>query len=139
MAQHLDADFAEAVVGVVAEHLADWLASDPDAAAERLVDQTQFQSLQVRNGKIELELAPAHEIVVGWVMAARTMLQDAPNYSETSMEFGDRETGERFAFTVQRVGKQTLRVRPSAFRAAGRTPTFQLEAVSCAVRPALSA
>jgi hypothetical protein len=39
--------------------------------------------------------------------AARALLDNAPNCSETSMEFFDRGRGERYAFMVQRVGKLT--------------------------------
>jgi hypothetical protein len=77
------------------------------AAAEALVDKTRLIRMQARNGKVELDLAVAREISALWVQTARTMLQDAPNYSETSMEFPDREAGVRYAFTVQRVGKLT--------------------------------
>ncbi|GAA3417684.1 hypothetical protein [Streptosporangium vulgare] len=42
--------------------------------------------------------------LVGW---ARNMLGDAPNYVEQSFTFTDREVGERFTITVQRVGNLT--------------------------------
>jgi hypothetical protein len=56
-----------------------------------------------------MEIEPAREMVAQWVGAARAMLGDAPNYSETpiEMEVKVAESPERFAFVLQRVGKLT--------------------------------
>jgi hypothetical protein len=62
---------------------------------------------------------PARELVAHWVAAARAMLGDAPNYSETEIDFGREDppgyemeiklAGEldRYVFRVQRRGKLT--------------------------------
>jgi hypothetical protein len=46
-------------------------------------------------------------LVAQWVLASRGLLGSAENYVEIAMEFPDRARGERYAFTVQRVGKLT--------------------------------
>lgn len=87
-----------------------------EAAAQQWIkkqlDQTGIKSMDFRNG-LTMELEPAREMVALWVGAARTMLDDAPNYTETpiekpiEMEVKVAESPERFAFTLQRVGKLT--------------------------------
>lgn len=87
-----------------------------DEAAQALVDQTRMKGMSVQDGAATLELEPAHELVVAWVAAARTMLGDAPNYSETRIDFPTAKAEmevklageyERFVFTLQRAGKVT--------------------------------
>jgi hypothetical protein len=58
---------------------------------------------------MSMELEPAREMVAHWVGAARGMLGDAENYSETPVEMVVKvaESPETFAFTLQRVGKVT--------------------------------
>lgn len=95
------------------------LAVFDDAAIERMaqyyVDDTHVRSMEFRNGA-ELELVPAQDMVAVWVATARTMLGDAPNYSETRVDFPAEKVemelklaGEvdRYVFTVQRAGKLT--------------------------------
>ncbi|MCW2895671.1 MAG: hypothetical protein JWO75_5160 [Actinomycetia bacterium] len=83
-----------------------------DAAAERWInkqlDETGLKSMDFRNG-MTMDIEPAREMVAQWVGAARAMLGDAPNYSETPIEMVVKvaEDPERFAFTLQRVGKLT--------------------------------
>ncbi|MBY8341840.1 hypothetical protein JYK17_17570 [Streptomyces sp. KC 17012] len=75
---------------------------------QKQLDETGLRSMDFRNGAT-MELEPARELVAYWVGAARAMLGDAENYSETpvSMEVKVAEDPERFAFTLQRVGKIT--------------------------------
>jgi len=83
-----------------------------EASAERWVQkqlkETGLKAMDFRNG-MAMEIEPAREMVAHWVGAARAMLGDAPNYSETpiEMEVKVAEAPERFAFTLQRVGKLT--------------------------------
>ncbi|MEU2510525.1 hypothetical protein [Streptomyces syringium] len=83
-----------------------------DEARERWIqnqiNETGIRSMDFRNG-MTMELEPARELIPHWVAAARTLLGDAPNYTETpvEMEFKTAESPERFAFIVQRVGKIT--------------------------------
>lgn len=82
-----------------------------DESVERMVklfvDESRFRSLEVRDGSLHLEMQPAREIVGMWAGAARALLTDAENYAEIEMEFRDAATAERYAFTVQRIGKMT--------------------------------
>lgn len=87
-----------------------------EAAAQQWIDkqlaETGLKAMDFRNG-MTMELEPAREMVALWVGAARAMLGDAPNYTETpiekpvEMEVKVAESPERFAFTLQRVGKLT--------------------------------
>ena len=61
-----------------------------DQAAQRLLDHTMLRSMRATERGVELELAPPREIVAALAHAARGMLGDAPNYSETTMEFTDQ-------------------------------------------------
>lgn len=83
-----------------------------EASAQRWLNkqlaETGIRAMDFRNGA-SMELEPAREMVAHWVGAARGMLGDAPNYSETPIEMVVKvgEDPERFAFTLQRVGKLT--------------------------------
>jgi hypothetical protein len=72
------------------------------------LDETGIRSMDFRNG-IDMELAPARDMVAQWVGAARAMLGDAENYTETPIEMTVKvaEEPERYAFVLQRVGKLT--------------------------------
>lgn len=89
---------------------------------EKQLSETGLKNMDFRNG-VTMELEPAREMVAAWCGAARAMLGDAPNYSETPIEFpdGDAEPGgkiemgvkvaespERYVFILQRVGPHTL-------------------------------
>lgn len=83
--------------------------------AQHYVDDTHIRSMEFRNGA-ELDLVPAQDMVAVWVATARTMLGDAPNYSETRVDLPAEKVemelklaGEldRYVFTVQRAGKLT--------------------------------
>jgi hypothetical protein len=85
-----------------------------NAAAEALVRQTTLKGMSVEDGATLLELGPPRELVIAYVDAARKLLGDAPNYSETridfpavSMEFKAAGEFERYILTVQRAGKVT--------------------------------
>ncbi|MGW2582964.1 hypothetical protein ACWCYZ_16785 [Streptomyces virginiae] len=75
---------------------------------QKQLDETGLKSMDFRNGAT-MDLEPARDMVAQWVGAARAMLGDAPNYSETPIEMIVKvaEAPERFAFILQRVGKLT--------------------------------
>ncbi|MFD7980238.1 hypothetical protein [Streptomyces sp. NPDC059071] len=75
---------------------------------QKQLDETSLKSTDFRNG-IAMDIAPAREAVALWVGAARSMLGNAPNYSETPIEMtvSVAEDPERFVFTLQRAGKLT--------------------------------
>lgn len=91
---------ADAVLAVVDEEAANRM-------AQQMIDASRLRSLRAEDGAAVLEAEPAREIVAAWVMASRGLLEGAENYAEISLEFGDRARGERYAFTLQRVGKLT--------------------------------
>lgn len=78
------------------------------AWVEKQLAETGLKSMDFRNG-MTMEIEPARDMVAQWVGAARAMLGDAPNYSETPIEMVVKvgESPETFAFTLQRVGKVT--------------------------------
>ena len=95
--------------------------------AEELADQTRLRSMEFRDGKLHLELEPAHEIACALVASARTILDDAENYTELTFEASDG--GERYVLTLQRPGKLTpheARVQAEAERDALRAQLHQL-------------
>lgn len=78
------------------------------AWVQKQLDETGIKAMDFRNG-MSMEMEPAREMAAHWVGAARAMLGDAPNYSETpiTMDVKVAESPETFAFTLQRVGKVT--------------------------------
>ncbi|MFC8124679.1 hypothetical protein [Streptomyces sp. NPDC057302] len=95
------------------EQLLAELGSRDDEARERWIqkqlDETGLRAADFRNG-MAMEIEPAREIVAHWVGAARAMLGDAPNYTETPIEMEVKvgESPERFAFVLQRVAPGAL-------------------------------
>ncbi|MFJ9027591.1 hypothetical protein ACIRQP_03545 [Streptomyces sp. NPDC102274] len=75
---------------------------------EKQLDETGLKSMDFRTG-MAMDIEPARDMVAQWVGAARAMLGDAPNYTETPVEMVVKvgESPERYAFTLQRVGKVT--------------------------------
>ena len=102
----LDALYAER------EQLLNELGGRDEEARERWIqkqlDETGLKAMDFRNG-MSMEMEPARELVAHWVGAARAMLGDAPNYTETPIEMEVKvgESPERYAFVLQRVGKLT--------------------------------
>lgn len=70
---------------------------------ENQLEQTGIRSMDFRNGT-HMELEPARELLAHWVAAARTMLGDAPNYTETklSMDVKVAESPEMYTLVIQR-------------------------------------
>lgn len=81
--------------------------------AQHYVDDTHLRSMDFRNGAV-MKLKPAQDMAALWVAAAKTMLGDAENYSETevglpsvSMDVKLAGEFEMFTLTVQRARKIT--------------------------------
>jgi hypothetical protein len=75
---------------------------------QQQVDQTGIRAMDFRNG-VEMELEPAREMVALWVGAARTMLGNATNYTETiAMDVKVAESPEKYTLVVQRHGPGIL-------------------------------
>jgi hypothetical protein len=83
-----------------------------DEARERgiqqQIDAAMLKSVDFRNGAA-MELIPARETAAAMVAAARGLLGDAENYSETTVEWDIGLAGEtdRYTIVIQRVGKVT--------------------------------
>ncbi|MEV1006111.1 hypothetical protein [Streptomyces sp. NPDC049881] len=69
---------------------------------QRQLDETGIRAMDFRNGAT-MELKPARDLLAHWVAAARAMLGDAPNYTET-IDLGIKmaESPERYTLVVQR-------------------------------------
>lgn len=104
---------AVAVVEAERDALLAELDGRDEEARERWIQKqlggTGIRAVDFRNG-VEMELEPAREILAHWVAAARTMLGDAPNYTETkvSMDVKVAESPELYTLVVQRHAPGTL-------------------------------
>lgn len=86
---------------------------DEDARAKVVADmmeRTRIRDLQFRGG-MNMDLDSARELTSAWVAAARTLLGDAPNYSETPIQFEVKvaKSPETYVYvlTVQRAERPT--------------------------------
>ena len=121
--------------GDLAEQVTDLVLSVIDEEATRrycdeLIAETRIKSMDFSNGAV-MEIVPARDAALGWVAAARALLDGAPNYSETVMEFGIAEDPQRYAFTAQKIGKLTphqARQRAEAERDELRAEVERLQA-----------
>jgi hypothetical protein len=88
---------------------------------QKQIDETGIRAMDFRNGA-EMELEPARELVACWVAAARAMLGDAPNYSETkvSMDVKVAESPELYTLVVQRHAPGALTPHEARQRAEAR-------------------
>lgn len=120
------------------------LAALDQAAVDALVNQAKFKGMSVEDGAALLELESPREIVIAWVWAARQMLGDAPNYTETRIDFPAeaasmevKAAGEvdRYVFTVQRAGKVT----PHEARCAAEAERDEARAQLAAQQPVVEA
>lgn len=94
--------FRGMVEELLAEHAAQqWVASE--------IEKIGIRSIDFRNG-MEMDLEPAREMLAHMVAAARTLLGEAPNYSETkvSMDLKVAEQPELYTFVVQRHAPDAL-------------------------------
>ncbi|MFF4479488.1 hypothetical protein ACFY1A_21055 [Streptomyces sp. NPDC001520] len=95
-----------------------------DEARERWIqkqlDETGIRAMDFRNG-IAMDIEPARELCAHFVGAARAMLGDAPNYSETKLEFDVKvaESPELYTLVVQRHGPGVLTPHEARQRAEG--------------------
>ncbi|NUH35295.1 hypothetical protein HUF15_00675 [Streptomyces samsunensis] len=95
-----------------------------DEARERWIQkqlaETGIRSMDFRNG-IAMDIEPARELCAHFVGAARAMLGDAPNYSETKLSFDVKvaESPELYTLVVQRHGPGVLTPHEARQRAEG--------------------
>ncbi|MFD9443468.1 hypothetical protein [Streptomyces sp. NPDC060001] len=70
---------------------------------QKQLDQTGIRAMDFRNG-MHMEIATARELLAHWVAAARSMLGDAPNYTETKLKMDVKvaESPELYTLVIQR-------------------------------------
>jgi hypothetical protein len=101
----------EADAAAVAPALADAaLAVCDDEAIQRMaehyVERSGIRSMDFRNG-VNMDLAPAQELVANWVACARTMLGDAVNYVTMDVKLAGEIHGYSFVLQRREPGKLT--------------------------------
>lgn len=101
-----------------------------EAWSERIMSEMKIKSMDFRKGVV-MELEPAQEMAAAWVAAARGLLVEAENYSEStfveppndparasySMDVSIPELPERYTLTVQRVAPGKLTPHEARLRA----------------------
>lgn len=106
-----------------------------DRMANTLLDETNLRAMDFRNG-MSMEIEPARALAANFVGAARAMLGEAPNYSETPVEMttsiaADPDvpaTWEKFAFIVQRIAPGKLTPHEARMAAEQRAERAEADA-----------
>jgi hypothetical protein len=95
---------------------------------QKQLDETGIRSMDFRNG-MHMELEGAREFLAHQVAAARAMLGDAPNYSETKLEWDVKvaESPELYTIVIQRHAPGAL--TPHEARQKAEARVAELEAV----------
>lgn len=70
---------------------------------QKQLDETGIRSMDFRNG-MHMDIDVARDLLAHQVAAARSMLGDAPNYTETKVEFDVKvaESPETYTIVIQR-------------------------------------
>ncbi|MEV5915785.1 hypothetical protein AB0M00_43750 [Streptomyces chartreusis] len=103
-----------------------------EAAAQRWIDkqlaETGIRSVDFRNG-MHMDIASARELLAHQVAAARAMLGDAKNYSETKLEFDVKvaESPELYTIVIQRHGPGVLTPHEARLKAEERVAQLEAE------------
>lgn len=106
--------------------LGDW----SDAARERWIEkqlaETGIRAMDFRNGT-EMELDPARELLAYQVAAARAMLGDAENYTETKLSWDVKvaESPETYTIVIQRHAPGALTPHEARQRAEARAAKLE--------------
>jgi hypothetical protein len=98
------------------------------------IEQIGIRSLGFRNG-VHMDLQPARELLAYQVAAARAMLGDAPNYSETKLEYDIKvaESPELYTIVIQRHAPGALTPHEARQKAEARVAELeQLVTSMCA-------
>ncbi|MFC8339345.1 hypothetical protein ACFUJX_20355 [Streptomyces rubiginosohelvolus] len=92
------------------------------------LDETGIRAMDFRNG-MHMEMEPARELLASWVAAARTMLGDAPNYTETkvSMDVKVAESPEMYTLVVQRHAPGALTPHEARQKAEARVAELEAQ------------
>jgi hypothetical protein len=103
-----------------------------EAAAQQWIqkqlEQTGIRAMDFRNG-MHMELEPARELLAHQVAAARTMLGDAPNYTETKLEWDVKvaESPEMYTIVIQRHAPGALTPHEARQKAEARVAELEKE------------
>ncbi|MFG2276734.1 hypothetical protein ACGFNY_44125 [Streptomyces chartreusis] len=103
-----------------------------EAAAQQWIDkqlaETGIRSVDFRNG-VHMDIASARELLAHQVAAARAMLGDAKNYSETKLEFDVKvaESPELYTIVIQRHGPGVLTPHEARLKAEARVAELEAE------------
>ncbi|QBJ94484.1 hypothetical protein D0Z67_29390 (plasmid) [Streptomyces seoulensis] len=103
-----------------------------EAATQRWIqkqlDETAIRSIDFRNG-MHMDLQAARELLAHQVAAARTMLGDAPNYSETKLEWDIKvaESPELYTIVIQRHAPGALTPHEARQKAEARVAELEAE------------
>lgn len=95
---------------------------------QKQLDETGIRAMDFRNG-MQMELEPARQLLAHQVAAARAMLGDAPNYSETKLEFDVKvaESPELYTIVIQRHGPGVLTPHEARIKAEARVAELEEE------------
>ena len=95
---------------------------------QKQLDQTGIRAMDFRNG-MHMDIATARELLAQWVAAARTMLGDAPNYTETKLEMDIKvaESPELYTLVIQRHAPGVLTPHEARQKAEARVASVLAE------------
>lgn len=95
---------------------------------QQQIDQIGIRAMDFRNG-VHMELEPARELLAAQVAAARTMLGDAKNYSETKLEIDVKvaESPEMYTLVIQRHGPGILTPHEARQKAEARVAELEAQ------------
>lgn len=107
-------------------------ALEVDAAekwAEKQADQLGLKYADFRAGKWEMELSMAREMGAAYTAMAKTLLGDAPNYTETKICFDTKiaESPETYTLVVQRHAPGALTPHEARTKAEARVAELERE------------
>jgi hypothetical protein len=125
--------YAEAYFADESEGLRNAVRAVLDHAAARewidkQIEQTGIRAMDFRNG-MQMELEPARELLAHQVAAARAMLGDAPNYTETKLEYDVKvaESPELYTIVIQRHAPGALTPHEARQKAEARVAELEAE------------
>lgn len=117
---------AEAEVERLTADLSDWSEAARERWIEKQLAETGIRAMDFRNG-MEMELEPARELLAYQVAAARAMLGDAENYTETKLSWDVKvaESPETYTIVIQRHAPGALTPHEARQRAEARAAKLE--------------
>ncbi|MEU3261015.1 hypothetical protein ABZ694_25035 [Streptomyces albidoflavus] len=95
---------------------------------QQQLEQTSIRAMDFRNG-FHMDIEPARELLAHQVAAARAMLGDAPNYTETKVEYDLKvaESPELYTVVIQRHAPGALTPHEARQKAEARVAELEAE------------